>query len=90
MILLVHIEVEACVDNVTDGRRMGLLQVIQDLGAPLSIRETSDSKGKGVFCNQVAFAIHTHQRCTIKSRVLQRNVGYNFDRSPRSVAMLSP
>ena len=81
--------VEACVSSATDGRRMGLLQIIQDLGVPLSIRETSDSKGRGVFCNKVAFTIHTHQRCTIMPRMPRRNTGYNIGRSPCSVATFS-
>ena len=66
MLPLVTTGFEACVGNATDGRRMALLQVIQDLGVPLSIRETSDSKGRGVFCNKVAFTINTHQKCTMR------------------------
>ena len=89
MLSLVPNGVEACVSGATNGRRMSLLQVIQDLGVPLSIRETSDSKGRGAFCNKVVFTTHTHQRCTMKSGMPRRNTGYNIGRSPCSIATLS-
>ena len=78
-----------CVSSATDSGSISLLQIIQDLGVPLSIRETSDSKGRGVFCSKVAFTVHKHQRCTIKSRIPRRNAGCNTGRSPCSIMPLS-